>query len=82
MTQTISKSAAIKQARSEVLLYPQGRGWILSVYDENARLWRVSHELQWGTARNARKHQWNARAYELMGYSHDDAEKLAFKKPL
>lgn len=78
----MTKSAAIRQARNEVRLYPQGRGWVLSQWDQQVRAWRNSHEMQWGEARAARRHRRMARAYELMGHSRYDAEFLADEKPL
>lgn len=78
----MNKTQAISKARSEVRLYSQGKGWVVTRYDHKARAWRVSHEMCFSLARGFRRCEWNIRAYELMGWNSEDAEFLACEKPL
>jgi hypothetical protein len=41
----MTKTQAINKARSEVRLYSQGHGWIITQYDYKADAWRVSQEM-------------------------------------
>lgn len=38
-TRGLSKAAALKLARSHVQMYRQGRGWVLSQWNERMQMW-------------------------------------------
>jgi len=71
-TPMMSKTAATKKARSEVVMYRQGRGWIVSVYDHRARATRLSHEMRWPAALAFAREAREDRAQELLGIPTDE----------
>lgn len=71
---SMTKTAAMRQARSEINMYAQGRGWIVSRWDADARAYRLSHEMNYFAARYNRARIVRTRAYELTGMDACDAE--------
>jgi hypothetical protein len=47
----MTKTQAIKRARSEIHMDRQGSGWVVSVYDDSVRSVRVSEEKDYWHAR-------------------------------
>jgi len=59
-TQTLSRSAAKAQAHRESHMYRQGRGWIVSTWDDAVGCHRVSGEETFQVARQSLA-DWRAR---------------------
>jgi hypothetical protein len=73
MTTTMSRSQAIREAKAAVSMYRQGRGWIVSGWDEQARAHRVSNEMDHGRARRAYANSVVYRALRKLGIDEWDA---------
>ena len=53
LTYRCSKSAALAAACSNISMYRQGSGWIVSSWDPSVSAHRLSHEMPHSTARQA-----------------------------
>ena len=67
----MTKTAAIKQAKSESTMYRQGAGWVVSVYDDTRGAWRLSGEADFWRARTRLRLYRAERALELL-YGRDE----------
>jgi len=64
----MTKTAAIKQARSESHMYGQGRQYIISTWDEECHAWREGYARDYYRARSDLARWRIDRARELLGY--------------
>lgn len=70
---TISKTAAMKQAKNEITIYRNGAQWQVSEYDPRVNAHRVSSPMSFWIAREIRKDRISARAAELINESYAEA---------
>jgi len=61
----MTKTEATQQARSEITMYGQGRGWIISKWDPQVRASWLSEERDYYTARAQVAEARHERAAEL-----------------
>lgn len=73
-TTQISKSAAIRQAKSKVMMDRFGGGWLVMEWDEQARAWRQGQPRDFHRARAAYADAVVSRTLQAMGVSEWDAE--------
>lgn len=73
-TMQISKSAAIRQAKSEVTLDRFGGQWLVMEWDAQAQAWRQGSPRDYARARAARSDEVVRRALLALGVSEWDAE--------
>ena len=74
----MTKTAAVKQARTEITMYRQGNGWIVSVYDPDVRCSRTSGEMQFWAAQDKVRCERASRIDELLCIAHNHANPYTY----
>ena len=69
----LSRTRASRQARDEIRICRQGRGWVVNSYDSAAKADRISHEMTFYSARAVRQEMVITRTFELMGVDLEEA---------
>src|SRR5262245_19144946 len=73
MTETTTKTAAIKRARTEVQCYRHGSGYVVSYWDDAAKARRVDHLIHYRAASDRRTECVAYRALWILGLDAEDA---------
>lgn len=67
----MTKAEATRQAKEEITMYRQGKGWIVSAYDPRIQLNRISSEMQFWNAQDKVRAERTSRIEELLCIAYD-----------